>query len=228
MYKQSATKKLAESIGDFASAIGRGLFAGLAGTAAMTIVQMIEMKIMKRPGSTVPADGLEKVMPVKAPEDQKEKMKLAQMVHFAYGTTWGIPLGIMDQAGIHNTLASISHFGAVWGTALTLLPKQNLSPPISEWDKQTLLLDAMHHAVYATAAGLTYHVISRKSKSLMRRPVFGNFITSSLLNVFGLFTLRKLQKSKKNIGIKKQADWYKKSNLKPRKKWEKRLEGIIP
>ncbi|MEX1122958.1 MAG: hypothetical protein WED82_12530, partial [Balneolales bacterium] len=77
MKKTSELRNTADNIGDFASAMGRGLVAGLAGTIAMTIVQMIEMKIMNRPGSTVPADGLEKMLPVKAPEDEKEKMKLA-------------------------------------------------------------------------------------------------------------------------------------------------------
>ncbi|MEX0928794.1 MAG: hypothetical protein WDZ53_05265, partial [Balneolales bacterium] len=110
MKKKRATKKTAETIGDIACATGKGLFAGLAGTAAMTIVQMIEMKIMERPGSTVPADGLEKVMPLKAPEKKEEKMKLAQMTHFAYGTAWGIPLGLMDQAGISIVPASATHF----------------------------------------------------------------------------------------------------------------------
>ncbi|MEX2396793.1 MAG: hypothetical protein WD491_07200 [Balneolales bacterium] len=227
MKKTSELRNTADNIGDFASAMGRGLVAGLAGTIAMTIVQMIEMKIMNRPGSTVPADGLEKMLPVKAPEDEKEKMKLAQMVHFAYGTTWGIPLAVMDQAGIARTLASISHFGAVWGTALIMLPKQNLAPPISEWDSQTLLLDAIHHAVYATAAGFTYHAISRKTTYTMPQQISKKAFSSTLFNMLGLLTLKEMQKPKKGVDVKKMAKKYRKEYIKPQsKKLEKKIAEL--
>ena len=41
---------------EVAGAIGKGLMAGAAGTLAITLSQMIEMKITKRKPSTAPAD----------------------------------------------------------------------------------------------------------------------------------------------------------------------------
>lgn len=42
--------------GAVAAAVGKGLFAGLAGTAAMTLSQQIEMKLSGREPSTGPGD----------------------------------------------------------------------------------------------------------------------------------------------------------------------------
>jgi hypothetical protein len=43
-------------LGDVATAVGKGLFAGLAGVAAMTLSQQIEMKLSGREPSTSPGD----------------------------------------------------------------------------------------------------------------------------------------------------------------------------
>lgn len=223
MNKKRDLRSSINKAGDYAGAVGRGLFAGLAGTAIMTVGQMIEMKITQRPGSTVPAEGVEKVMPVKAPKSKQDKMKLAQMTHFAYGTAWGIPLGVMNQAGIPAVLASISHFGAVWGTALTMLPKQNLAPPVTEWDSKTILIDVMHHGIYALAAGLTYHAISKEAK---RQPMLMSIFGKGAVNILGLLSLRKFQKLTKASRLKKAEGWYRKADRKIRPQWEKKLTEL--
>ena len=162
MSKNNNTEHTAWLIGDLAGAIGRGLLAGLAGTAAMTLCQMAEMKVTGRKGSAAPAEALEKTLPVKAPDKEEEKMKLAELVHYTYGTSWGIPLGIMGHAGLRAVPATLSHFGAVWGTALIMLPKLGLAPPVTEWSAKDLITDVAHHIVYASAAGAAYFCISRK------------------------------------------------------------------
>lgn len=57
---QTETKKTtrveATPLEKAAKAIGIGLMAGLAGTAAITLSQTIEMKLTKRPPSTAPVD----------------------------------------------------------------------------------------------------------------------------------------------------------------------------
>ncbi len=55
-------KKTHESTvpGRLGTAIGKGLIAELAGTLAMTLSQMIEMKTTKRKPSTAPADAVKK------------------------------------------------------------------------------------------------------------------------------------------------------------------------
>ncbi len=72
---------------EIATAMGKGLMAGAAGTLAITLSQMIEMKITERRPSTAPADAAEKVLDVK-PATEGDKQKFSQEVHWAYGTTW--------------------------------------------------------------------------------------------------------------------------------------------
>ena len=51
-------------LGDVAADIGKGLFAGAIGTAAMTVSSTLEMQIRDRPPSSAPADAAAKVLGV--------------------------------------------------------------------------------------------------------------------------------------------------------------------
>lgn len=141
--------------GELAGAFGKGLAAGLVGTAVMTIVQTIEMKLQDREASKVPAEAVEKVFGIQ-PRDEKAEQRLAQLVHFAYGTAWGGVLGVLERTRLGRVGAPLAQFGAVWGTAAAMLPALDLSPPPTEWSKQQIATDALHHAVYSAAAGATY------------------------------------------------------------------------
>src|SRR5687768_15724009 len=141
--------------GKFAWALGKGLIAGLAGTAAITLSQMIEMKITKRKPSDAPANVASKVLDVK-PTTEEKKEKLNQEVHWAYGTSWGIIRGLLDLIGIQCLPATLMHFGAVWGTAMIMLPSMDEALPVKEWGAGEIAKDGMHHLVYAAIAGLVY------------------------------------------------------------------------
>lgn len=160
-------------------AIGKGLIAGLAGTVAITISQMIEMQITKRSNSNAPVvvggktlgveprgkAQLEKEKAIaeddEASEEAQEKVeanegRFAQFMHFGYGTGWGVFRGALDLAGIRGPLADLAMFGGVWGTAQVMLPAVAGTPPITEWSPKQIATDVIHHAVYACAVGLTY------------------------------------------------------------------------
>ena len=49
-------------LGDVAAAFGKGVFAGVAGTAAMTISSTVEMKLRGRAASSAPAQAAAKVL----------------------------------------------------------------------------------------------------------------------------------------------------------------------
>jgi hypothetical protein len=153
----------AEEVGYAAGSLGRGLLAGLVGTAAITLSQMIEMQITGREQSETPAEAVEKVFPVET-ENQEQKEKLSIISHWAYGTTWGLFRGMLDVVGIHGWKATSLHFGAVTGTAMTMLPGLDVAPPVKEWGKQQIAVDTIHHAVYAIAAGIVYDSIRRPDR----------------------------------------------------------------
>lgn len=144
-----------------ATAIGIGLLAGLAGTAAITLSQAIEMKLTKRPPSTAPVDAASKVLDIEA-TGREEKQKVSQEIHWAYGTAWGATRGVIALAGLKGWPATLAHFVAIWGTAQVMLPSLNVSPPITDEEPKAIGIDVLHHAVYAVAAGLVYDAIDQQ------------------------------------------------------------------
>jgi hypothetical protein len=140
-------------------AIGLGLLAGLAGTAAITLSQMIEMRITKRKPSTTPIDAASKVLDITAVSDTK-KTAVSQEVHWAYGTTWGIARGIISMTGLKGWAADLAHFASIWGASLVMLPSLKVAPPVTEEKPKQIGIDVLHHAVYAIATGLVMDLLA--------------------------------------------------------------------
>ncbi len=146
------------TLGELGSAIGKGLLAGLAGTAAITLSQMIEMKITKRE----PSEATIKVVSATAgvgPVNEEEKQKVSQEIHWSYGTAWGVARGIIGLTGLKGLPASLLHFAAIWGTAMVMLPQYDAAPPVTEESPKAIAIDGLHHAVYALAAGFAYDAL---------------------------------------------------------------------
>ncbi|MCJ8163221.1 hypothetical protein MKJ04_00095 [Pontibacter sp. E15-1] len=137
-----------------AGGIGIGVVAGLVGTAVLTAAQMLEMQISGREPSNTPYKAVKKTFGIKA-QSEEDKELLTNVTHFAYGTTWGIPRGIMAAFGTNSIAGTTAHFSAVWGTELGMLPAMDVSEPITKWSTKAIAQDAMFHAIYAVATGLT-------------------------------------------------------------------------
>lgn len=144
---------------DVSAALVRGIAAGAVGAGVMTAYQMAQMKLRGGEPSTTPADAVEKTFPVSTSSEQ-EKMKLANLTHWGYGTAWGAVRGLLGATGMSGTAASTVFFGLVWGSALTMLPALDLAPKPQEWGPQALGEDALMHSLYVAAVGLTYEAMS--------------------------------------------------------------------
>jgi hypothetical protein len=145
------------ALGKLGAAIGKGLIAGLAGTLAMTVSQMIEMRITKRKPSTAPADAVKKTLHIEA--EPGNKKTFSNEVHYAYGTSWGVVRGLLSLAGITGFAATSVHLAAIWGTAITIEPKLNIAPPVKEWQPKDIAVDIFHHTVYVIVAGIVFDAI---------------------------------------------------------------------
>jgi hypothetical protein len=146
--------------GDVAAAVGKGLFAGLVGTAAMTMSSTVEMKVRGRKPSSAPADAAAKVLGV-SPVGESEKTRFSNLVHWGYGTSWGAVRGLLGALGLRGPAAAAAHMGTVWGTELVMLPALDVAPPATEWGGTEVAIDAWHHAVYAVATSLAYAWLDR-------------------------------------------------------------------
>jgi len=95
------------------AAVGKGLVAGAAGTAAMTGYQLAVAKLRGSGSSSAPAEVgrriIEGVFQRKVPEHRMDALNNA--MHVAYGTSWGPVYGVAQSSlGLPD-----AHHGALFG-----------------------------------------------------------------------------------------------------------------
>ena len=143
-----------------AAAIGRGLVAGVAGTAAMTLSSTLEARLRGRPPSSAPARATTKVLGIREFDTPLAEARFNDLSHWGYGTAWGVVRGLLGATGLSPRAATIAHGAALYGTEQVTLPALDVAPPAIFWGAREIAIDAFHHAVYATATGLAYGLIA--------------------------------------------------------------------
>ena len=145
-----------------ASSIGRGLLAGLAGTAAMTVSSTLEARIRHREPSSAPARATAKALGITSFDNQIARARFNDLAHWGYGTGWGMVRGLLDAAGLPPRAATAAHGALVWGSAQVALPAGDIAPPAIFWAPQEIAIDAFHHTVYAVATGIAYELLGNE------------------------------------------------------------------
>lgn len=156
-----AGRGTAVRLGGLAAAVGKGLAAGLAGTAAMTVSSTVEAKLRGREPSTTPARAASKVLGV-APVDEHGEKRFNALVHWGYGTSWGAMRGVLGAVGLGGVPAAVAHLAAVWGGEQVVLPATGVAPPATEWEPTEVAVDLWHHVVYAGTTSLAYAWLDRR------------------------------------------------------------------
>jgi hypothetical protein len=142
--------------------IGKGLVAGFAGTAAMTMSSTAEARLRGRPPSSAPARATAKVLGIKAFESELAEARFSDLSHWGYGTSWGVVRGLYAALGLSPRAATAAHGASVYGAAQVTLPALEIAPPVIFWPKAEIAIDAFHHAVYAAATGLAYRLLDAR------------------------------------------------------------------
>lgn len=145
-------------------ALGRGLVAGAAGTAALTTSQLVAAKLtggeMPTAAGVVARRIAEGVFQKNVPADRDPALN--QAMHWTYGSAWGGVYGLTQATLRWPVLPHGLLFGSLVGTAGTgLLPALGLMPPPWEVPPSALAVNTMHHLVYGLAAAGTFHALSR-------------------------------------------------------------------
>ena len=144
-----------------ADGIGKGLIAGFAGTAAMTVSSTLEGRWRGRAASSAPARATAQVLGIKEFDGDVAQARFNDLSHWGYGTGWGVVRGLLAAAGLSPRAATAAHGAAIYGAAQVTLPVLEIAPPVVFWPKEEIAIDAFHHAVYAAATGLAYRLIDR-------------------------------------------------------------------
>jgi hypothetical protein len=160
-------------------AIGRGLLAGAAGTAAMDTLLFARFRRAGGAGG-FPAwetsQGLSAWEDAPAPAQVGKRLveglfqvqlpparaRLANNVtHWAYGMLGGAQLGVLAGSLPRLRLRHGLPFGAaVWGAGYVILPAAGLYEPIWAYDLRTLAGDLGAHLVYGLATAAALQVLS--------------------------------------------------------------------
>ena len=152
--------KARQAVRTGAEAIGKGLVAGFAGTAAMTVSSTLEAKLRGRAPSSAPARATAKALGIKEFDDAVAKARFNDLSHWGYGTGWGVLRGLLTATGLPPKTATAAHGAAIYGAAQVTRPALEIAPPSIFWAKEEIAIDAFHHAVYATATGFAYELIT--------------------------------------------------------------------
>jgi hypothetical protein len=146
----------------------RGLAAGVAGTAAMTALQLAVAKAQGKPLATpVPARWEEAPAPARVAKRGAEAVGrggiftredvpfLTNAMHWLYGTSWGLLYGAVRPP---NGLV----FGTgVWAASYAELVPLGIYEPPWRYPKKELALDWSYHAAYGVTLAAAFAVLDR-------------------------------------------------------------------
>jgi uncharacterized membrane protein len=142
-------------------AVARGLAAAAVGTAAMTSAQTAYLKLTGGSSSRAPEEvGQRLIRGVarrRVPRDRRDALN--QGMHLLYGTSWGLPLGLLVGSLPRRPPAALLGAGlglSAWGVSLVVLPGLRISEPPWRQSAAALAADVGMHLVFgeATAAAL--------------------------------------------------------------------------
>ena len=133
-------------------ALVRGLAAGAAGVAAMTLAEKLEQALTGRPNSYVPAHTLER-LGLTPDRPDADRLRSNWAMHWGQGIVLGAVRGLMAERGFRGPVGSFLHMN------LRLLNDQALenltgagAPPWT-WPVDEQAIDLLHKGIYAFVTG---------------------------------------------------------------------------
>jgi uncharacterized membrane protein YagU involved in acid resistance len=155
--------------------VGRGLAAGVVGTAAMTGVQLAVRKARgERLDTPVPRRWADAPAPAQAAKKAADAVGkgrsvtkqqvplLTTVMHWGYGAWWGAAYGAIAHAVRPDPVAAGPILGiGVWAAAYAELVPLGIYEPPWRYPASELVLDLGYHLVYGGAVAGAYAVLER-------------------------------------------------------------------
>ncbi len=158
-------------------ALGRGVLAGAAGTAAMTAWQELSSRLLSGGGSSGGEDGRDEDPWASAPAPAKVAKRviegvfrreigperiglLSNVAHWGYGTAWGAVYSLLQGTLQANPLAHGLAFGTgVWAMSYVQLVPMGLYEPPWEYPAKSLAKDLSYHLVYGIGVAVVFQAL---------------------------------------------------------------------
>ena len=136
-----------------AGAAVRGLFAGLAGVAAMTAAEKVEQAMTRRPNSYVPGRTLS-TMAGTPQGDYHRSMAWNHAMHWGTGALLGALRGVWSATGIRGPRANGTYTIVRLAFDQTMENAAGTGSPPADWPAFEQALDAIHKAIYSLVTGI--------------------------------------------------------------------------
>jgi uncharacterized membrane protein YagU involved in acid resistance len=159
--------------------IARGIAAGIVGTAVMTAAQVLPSKLQssdEADGSGVeqPQDPWESApVPARVAKKIGEDVfgrrisadripLLTNVMHWGYGTSWGVVYAVTHPRGSERPLRSGVAFGVfVWAMSYVQLVPLGFYEPPWKYGPEELAMDLGYHLAYGAGLGMAEGVLTR-------------------------------------------------------------------
>jgi hypothetical protein len=135
------------------SAALRGLLAGIAGVAAMTLAEKLEQRLTNRPNSYVPAHTLEKLLG-QPRKPNEERLLMNWVMHWGQGALLGAVRGVMAERGYRGPVGSFMFLNLRLLNDQTLENATGVGSPPWTWAVDEQAIDLLHKAIYAFTTGM--------------------------------------------------------------------------
>ena len=138
------------------STLARGALAGLAGTAAMSATQALEMRVTGRKPSTVPGQVGATLLPGLTPDAQTVE-RLSPVVHWGHGVAMGMLRGLLGDGAGRGAL----HFALLWGGDAVLYRALGIAGLPWTWSRGDIAIDVLHKGVYGAVTNAAFVRLGR-------------------------------------------------------------------
>jgi hypothetical protein len=132
--------------------LARGLLAGAAGVAAMTLAEKLEQAITGRPNSYVPGHTLERILGLPQRPDRERRL-MNWAMHWGQGMALGMVRALMARQGLRGPAGSFLHLNLRLINDQTLENATGVGAPPWTWPVDEQVIDLLHKAIYAYATG---------------------------------------------------------------------------
>ncbi|MGD9735278.1 MAG: hypothetical protein AB7V58_06680 [Solirubrobacterales bacterium] len=138
-----------------------GPLAALVGTGAMTGAQGAYYKLTGAEASETPREVGEKIVAAlsgkSVPEDRRSALNTA--MHVLYGTSWGLPYGLLARRR-PGPASGLALGAGVWAGSLAELPAFGVAPPPWRQPPSALAVDLGFHLLYGLATAVAVEALA--------------------------------------------------------------------
>ncbi len=159
----------ARSRGRLGKMLGRGLAAGIAGTAAEVVATRIEDRLRGHRSILDPglmAGRLSRTR-LHRPLSPGGRPWIAAAMRWTYGPSWGLLLGVLlgDRRRVRWPLWGLGLGSAILGFEVLSLPLSGATPPLRDWGLRPLVEDSLNTALYGVAAAGVWRLLAAKEET---------------------------------------------------------------